>query len=167
MPRSLPLPAEIFDYFEYDPDTGIIRWKVRRNKMQKGQIAGYCHSSGYIRIEVKGKSYKAHRIAFALGHNTLNIPNGIDHINGNRSDNRLDNLREATTQQNNYNTRKRKNTTSKYKGVSWDTRYQKWHARIRINGKQKHLGYYTSEEEAYAAYCKAAIELHGEFANLG
>lgn len=166
MPRILTLPAEIFDYFEYDPDTGIIRWKVSCRKMQKGQIAGTPDYQGYIMIRLKGKLYKAHRIAFALGHNTVDIPDILDHINGDKKDNRLVNLRAATVQQNNYNQRKQKNTTSKYKGVSWHPRHQKWQARIRINGKQKHLGYYTSEEEAYAAYCKVAVELHGEFANL-
>jgi hypothetical protein len=168
MPRILPIPAEVFAYFRYDPETGIIKWKINNGvKNLKGKTAGHLNKEGYIEIRFKGKNYQGHRIAYALGRNTLDIPSALDHINRDRSDNRLENLRAATAQENSCNTSKRKNTTSKYKGVSWYRRYQKWQAHIRHNGKSRYLGMYATEEKAHAAYCKAAAELHGDFANFG
>ena len=168
MPRILPIPAEVFAYFCYDPKTGIIKWKIDNGpKNWKGKIAGHLNSKGYIEIRFKGKTYQGHRIAYALGHNTLDIPSTLDHTNCDKSDNRLENLRAATAQENSRNINKRKHTTSKYKGVSWYRKYQKWQAQIRHNGKSIYLGYHATEEEAHAAYCKAAAELHGDFANFG
>ena len=169
MPRILPIPAEVFAYFRYDPKTGIIKWKIDNGpKNWKGKTAGHLNSKGYIEIRFKGKTYQGHRIAYALGRNTLDVPSTLDHINCDKSDNRLKNLRAATAQENSYNKNKAVfHTTSDYKGVSWYKRLQKWQSQIRHNGKSKHLGMYTTEEEAHAAYCKAAAELHGDFANFG
>jgi hypothetical protein len=168
MTNIIPLPAEIFDYFQYNPDTGIIRWKIDNGpKNWKGKTVGHLNLKGYIEIRFKGKTYQGHRIAYALGHNTLDIPPALDHINCDRSDNRITNLRPATYQENSCNKKKKTKTTSKYKGVSWYWRHQKWQAQIRHKGKSIYLGYYHSEEEAHAAYCKAAAELHGDFANFG
>jgi len=168
MTNIIPLPAEIFDYFQYNPDTGIIRWKIDNGRCNpKGKVVGHLNSRGYIEIRFKGKTYQGHRIAYALGHNTLEIPPMLDHINCDSSDNRITNLRAATDQENSYNKKKRPKTTSKHKGVSWYQRHQKWQAQIRHKGRSVYLGYYHSEEEAHAAYCRAAAELHGDFANFG
>ena len=75
-------------------------------------------------------------------------------------------MREATRSENEWNKTKQINNTSGFKGVYLNKAAQKWHTKISINNKQKHLGYFDSPEEAYAAYCKAAKELHGEFVNL-
>jgi hypothetical protein len=90
----------------------------------------------------------------------------VDHINGDGLDNRRSNLRLATKAQNQRNQRLRRDNKSGFKGVCWDNRAKKWRALIRFNGKQKTLGYFDTPEEAYEAYCAAAIELHGEFARL-
>ena len=90
----------------------------------------------------------------------------IDHVNGDRSDNRFCNLREATNSQNQANRRCEATSTSGVKGVSWDRRCRRWQAQISINGKPKHLGGFTSKEEAARAYAAAAIALRGEFARL-
>lgn len=88
----------------------------------------------------------------------------VDHINGNGLDNRRDNLRPATTAQNQWNTEKQANNTSGYKGVTYDKRARKWKAYIGVNGKRLHLGYFSTAEEAAIAYNDAASVAHGEFA---
>ena len=87
----------------------------------------------------------------------------VDHINQNGLDNRLCNLRCATSQQNKHNQRAKRNNKSGYKGVFLENRSGKWVARIMVNGKNMHLGYFTDPLEAHFAYCKASKDLHGEF----
>jgi len=92
----------------------------------------------------------------------LDLSNEIDHINGDKLDNRRENLRSATRSQNMMNSGKPKNNTSGHKGVSWHR--NKWEARIIINGKKKHLGCFEDKEEAAKAYKEAAEKYFGEFA---
>lgn len=98
----------------------------------------------------------------------IDNPNGliIDHINRNGLDNQRKNLRLATKTQNLRNSRKRRNTSSKYKGVSLYKRYNKWEANIRVNKKLLHLGFFDDEKEAAMAYNEAAKKHFGDFANL-
>lgn len=96
-------------------------------------------------------------------------PEGMDtdHINGDRTDNRRSNLRVCTRRENTRNARKTtRQTSSKYKGVCWHKRNKIWGAQIRVNGKQKYLGDFKTEEQAAHAYNEAALEFYGEFANL-
>ena len=90
----------------------------------------------------------------------------VDHINGNGLDNRRCNLRITNSHGNNCNSAKRKNSTSKYKGVSWSSREKKWKAQIQENKRKRPLGTYVSEEQAARVYDKAALQLHGEFAKI-
>jgi len=90
----------------------------------------------------------------------------VDHINGNTLDNRKENLRLATNQQNAVNSRKPKNNTSGLKGVIFYPKQNRWRAFIKFNYKQIHLGMFGTKEEAHAAYCAKAIELYGEFARF-
>lgn len=91
----------------------------------------------------------------------------IDHINENRDDNRITNLRLATSVQQGCNQGLRKNNTSGFKNIHWDKQHQHWQARIRINGKRVFLGGHSTAEKAFAVYCAAALKYHGEFANTG
>jgi hypothetical protein len=152
----------------YEPDTGRFFWLVDRpRKTKAGDEAGYKNKRGYIEIRYNHKTYNAHRIAWYLqtGHDPQVMK--IDHINNERSDNRFSNLRLATEKQNARNRKKGEGVTSKYKGVHWYKRHQKWRASIGHAGGCIHLGYFEDEYEAHLAYCRAALRLQGEFANFG
>lgn len=153
---------ELKEVLDYNPDTGVFTWKKTVNsRVKAGDVAGYKNKLGYITIKIKGKPYKAHRLAYL--YMTGNFPeNFIDHINQIKDDNRWTNLRDATYSQNNSNKVKQKNNTSGYKGV---VRYRnKWRATIKYMYKNIHIGYYATPQEAAEAYKKKAIELMGDFA---
>ena len=146
---------------DYNPETGIFTWKIRPAYcINIGDIAGCLNKNdGYIRIQINNKSYQAHRLVWL--YMTGNCPiKTIDHINHIRTDNRIINLRDITQRENQYNRSENKNNSSGYKGVSWHKKANKWHARIRVNGKQIHLGYFTDKEEASQAYQEAKEKYH-------
>ncbi|CAM8763051.1 HNH endonuclease [Burkholderia pseudomallei] len=94
-------------------------------------------------------------------------PREVDHRNGNKADNRRMNLRVCTKAKNHLNRGLRPDSETGFKGVNWMPLHRKWRARIQMDGKRAHLGLFETAEEAHAAYCKAADDLHGEFANYG
>lgn len=157
---------ELKRLLHYDPDTGVFTWKVRTtNGVKVGDVAGKKDKSKYTYIGINKKAYLAHRLAWL--YMTGEWPkNSLDHINGVYSDNKWENLREATYSQNNFNKTSYKNSSSKYKGVSYHKRKNKWAARVTVNKQSNFLGYFDSEEEAALAYNKQAIKLHGEYAKL-
>lgn len=114
------------ELFEYNPDTGDFTRRVAKGRAAKGSIAGSRNSNGYVYIKIDKISYSAHRLAFLYMEGRF--PEEIDHINRIRWDNRWNNLREATHQQNcrNRNTR----STSGYLGIHWDTNSSKWKVEI-------------------------------------
>lgn len=157
--------SDLKKILHYNPNTGIFTRLISKGGNLKGSIAGNLRDQGYIRIVIKNKKYYAHQLAFL--YMTGSIPKCIDHIDGNRSNNAWSNLRKATTSQNLINSKKRKNSKSKYKGVSFHSRrILKWAARININKKQYILGYYNTQEEAAIVYNEAAIKYYGNFAKL-
>ena len=129
-----------------------------------------CCSGGYYSFPHRQKKgskhfqYLSHRMIYYLHHREL--PEFIDHIDGNPLNNSLTNLRAATKSQNGMNRRSRINSSSKYLGVNWVNSRKKWQAQIQTSGKRIHIGRFTCEKEAARAYNKAASEYHGEFANL-
>jgi len=157
--------AYLTSILDYDPDTGIFTWSTPRPKIRVGQKAGCLHKGKkYVYIEIDGKGYAAHRLAWFYVTGKMPIDQ-IDHINRNRSDNRFENLREAN---NKFNQANRK-TTSKYglKGITyhkWLTE-NPWEAKIRVDKKDIYLGCYPTKEEAHKAYCIAAEKYFGEFAS--
>lgn len=137
---------------------------IRANQLKKvNEITGLNiepkYAKGTNRVEV---FTRIHRLL--LGATDPKIQ--VDHINGNKLDNRKKNLRLATNQQNQYNVGLRKDNTSGYKGVSWYKKGKKWHAAIRNGNKSIHLGYFKTAVEAARAYDKAAVEFFGEYAYL-
>jgi len=156
----------IRDYVEYFPETGIFIWKKSPTpRIKVGDGCGSSHGCGYITITVMQKSYLAHRLAWFLTYGEWPI-NDIDHIDGDRKNNKITNLRGATRQENLRNTGSRKNKTSNYKGVSWDKTRCKWVAYIKFNGKVKNLGRFNNEEDAALEYNKWAKEKFGVYGVL-
>mgnify|MGYP003419948962 CR=1 FL=1 len=154
---------ELKNCLRYEPDTGRFIWASAITKSVKkcliGQEAGVLHHSGYVYINIMGKKYAAHRLAWFFVHGEF--PQGfLDHINRNKSDNRISNLRKATRSQNSANMRGRSNTG--FKGVQ--KTQGKYTARIRYNYKLRHIGVYATAEEASEAYQKEAKKLFGDFA---
>jgi hypothetical protein len=155
--------------FEYDKETGNLIWKIkpssRGHHVKAGDIAGTLKSHGYLCVGINYNSYRAHRLIFLMHKGYL--PKTIDHINGDKLDNRIENLRAATVGQNQHNRKTNANNTSGYKGVSWNKALKKWTARITLERKIIHLGYFANVEEAAEVVRKAREELHGDFANHG
>lgn len=135
---------------DYNPETGIFRWKISIGAVKKGDIAGYKRLDGYCAIKIERKTYKAHRLAWLYVYGYF-PENEIDHINRIKNDNRICNLREVSHQCNMRNSKKPKNNTSGVKGISWYKKIQKWEARIKINRKTKHLGKYKDFDDAVCA----------------
>lgn len=154
----------------YDPDTGVFTWRAKsaRNSYARvGDVAGWINKKyGYRRISVMATQHQAHRLAWLYVHGEWPAQ-FIDHVNGDRSDNRFSNLRLATHAENMCNRPKPRTNTSGYKGVSWCRRDRRWRVKIKVNGQHHHIGRFATQDEAHAAYCEAAKKLHGEFANSG
>jgi hypothetical protein len=129
-----------------------------------GKIAGCKSGKGYIYIYIDSSSYLAHRIAWYFLTNIDPVDKQVDHKNGVKHDNMASNLRLATGSQNGANQKRHKDNKSGHKGVIFEKSVNKWRARIKVQGKPIHIGYYDSPELAHMAYCKHAIELNGEFA---
>lgn len=160
LPRS---EIETFDYLSrrlrYDADTGELRWTV----LFPGRLAGSVNSDGYVKLALERRDFKAHRIAWILHHGSAPpIGAHIDHINGNRTDNRIANLRITDAKGNCENSAKPVSNTSGFKGVAKCAGSPRWRAFICHKRRQIHLGMFDTPEEAHAAYCKAAKNLGWE-----
>jgi hypothetical protein len=151
---------QLRDTFDYDANTGVFVWKIRPSKAVKaGDVAGCTEKRiGYITIGIAGRIYKAHRLAWLYVYGSW--PKGlIDHINGNKADNRIDNLRDVFAGGNSQNVRKpNKRNKSGFMGVIWFQ--NKWRASMSVNGKSKWLGDYSTPEEAHQVYLEAKRKYH-------
>jgi HNH endonuclease len=138
----------------YSPETGKFTRRLSGNEM------GWLDPRGYWRLQIEDVRYWAHRLAWFYV--TDEWPTlDIDHINGDRSDNRWTNLRLCTMSENLCNRGAQKNNTTGLKGVS--RMRSKFQASIAFNGDRRHLGTFESATEAHRAYCQEAIKLHGKF----
>jgi hypothetical protein len=153
--------------FRYSFDDGILTWAVKRRGTKGiGNEAGSLRKNGYVQINIDGKLYFAHRLIWMLA--TGEWPKKeLDHINGVRSDNRLENLREADAFQNHQNQKRPSNNKSGTKGVCWNVSSGKWSCFVAINGKSKYWGSFTLKEDAEARVKSVRESIHGEFANHG
>jgi len=169
MPRRLNgISAEFLrEVLSYDPETGKFVWlRALSWRRGAGAEAGTSTKNGYLKIGIKGSEFLCHRLAWI--HHYGKDPGGfIDHINGNKSDNRIANLRLASHSENRANVHKlRSDNTSGYRGVFRHAQMKdKWYAKIGIQQKQKYLGIFDNKEDAKACYDKALKKYFGEFAN--
>jgi hypothetical protein len=159
------------DRLDYNPKTGELRWRTiletdrftrTWNTRYAGKVAGCLDVYGRRVIRLDGFLYFSHQLAWLYFYSRWPHPE-IDHKNRNMSDNRIDNLRIATSSQNKHNKGKLRTNTSGYKGVTWHSQTNKWAARIWLNNKPISLGLFQSKEDAAAAYARAAEKLHGHF----
>jgi flagellar hook-basal body complex protein FliE len=148
----------LLDSFEYKD--GNLYWKIAKPKTVIGKFAGSKLSNGYLHVQLNRKFILHHRAIFLMHYGYL--PKFIDHIDGNRSNNKIENLREATKAQNNWN-QKYKGSVSGFKGVTWNKQDKKWQPQIRANNKKFYLGKFENLSDAIIAYQKAAKKLHGEY----
>lgn len=159
MARKILTQERLKELLNYDPATGVFTWlkPVNRYSMVKpGDRAGCLHKRGYIHIKVDGDCYKAHRLAWLYVHGRWPEPS-IDHINRDKADNRLVNLRETDQLGNMQNKGAYRSNTSGYTGVSWNKQRQAWTAQIQFNRKNKHLGVFATPEQAFEAYQLAKL----------
>jgi hypothetical protein len=157
--------AEVRRLLHYESDSGTFFWRVDTRNTATGDMAGSRQSRGYWHIKINRRLYMAHRLAWLYV--TGEWPIGhIEHVNGNRSDNRFANLRVATNSENAWNSRICVNNACGYKGVHYKKRLKKFVAQINVDGRVYHLGVFKTATEAHAAYCKAAKEYFGEFARV-
>lgn len=169
--------AYLRECFDYDPLTGALTWRHRprhhfpddrvmnlKNTQRAGRPAGKVTERGYIVVTLKRSELKAHRIAFALhyGIELVDLPTFLDHIDTDRANNRIANLRPATREQNQHNARRRVDNTSGVKGVQ--RRGRRWVASITAFGRRQPLGSFATLEDAVQARERAAQELHQDFA---
>lgn len=151
--------SRLKELLHYCPVTGVFTWIVARQRARCGDAAGRINHDGYRQIGIDGKRYSTHRLAWL--YMTGEWPERqIDHRNGVRDDNRWSNLREATNAENGQNRGVRSNSTSGFMGVTWSKKLGMWQAQIGIAGRVKYLGYFTTQEDAHAAYLAAKAKHH-------
>jgi hypothetical protein len=158
------------DTVDYDPETGIFKWKPRPfsppniNGLLARRNAGAL-SHGYLRLTIGNRGYYAHRLAWIYVYGKWPVGE-IDHIDLNKSNNKIANLRQSDSSQNSCNMAIPSTNTSGYKCVSWNKKTGRWMAKIQIRKKQIYLGLFDTPEAAYQAYCEMVPNLHGEFARM-
>ena len=153
--------AAILSLLAYDPETGVLTWKRKPNRRIKiGSVAGRVDGCGYVNIKVDGKLHKAHRLAFLIVEGKFPAQR-VDHINGDRADNRWNNIRHASPSENSQNIAgPTARNTSGYLGVTRGIRGNGWIAQIVIDKSRHHLGTFKDPEDAHRAYIAAKKQLH-------
>lgn len=177
--KSLPSWEYLNECFNYDPDTGVLSWKVRpahhfmkpgRDIMFNNTYAGkncttVSNTTGYVQVAIsvngKKEKYRAHRVIHKLM--TGLDPDEIDHVNHIRDDNRWVNLREVSSTQNKQNLSMHLDNIAGYKGVTFHPPTQKYMVRIQVNKKPIYIGLYVTAELAHEAYLAASKQHFGEF----
>lgn len=158
--HSILTAPHVREVLDYNPETGTIIRRKSRARWQ-GKAAGMVDAYGYLVIKIGSRTYKAHRLAWL--HFYGEWPAGmIDHINGDKADNRIANLRDVTNQVNVQNARKARssNKSTGLLGAHWDEHSGCFLSRIGVNGKLVRLGRFDSQEAAHAAYLEAKRRLH-------
>ena len=151
------------ELLSYDPETGVFTRRVatgRHDRHKAGEPVGWRDPDGYVLTSVDGRDYRTHRLAWLYVHGTWPAA-WLDHIDGNTSNNRISNLREATPAQNAQNQRLDcRASKSGLLGAHWNKGRQTWFSRIQYNGRSKHLGNFETPELAHEFHCLAKAMIH-------
>ena len=140
---------------DYNADSGEIKWTYANSKnTNKGKVAGTKLSNKYIRIFIYGKLYQAHRLAWYMYYGK-EPEYGLDHIDGNKHNNAIDNLRDIPQSGNAKNSSLSKANSSGFTGVTFMRRSKKWRSRIMVDGSDIHLGFYDDKQKAISARVRA------------
>ena len=158
--------ARLKEILEYNPESGLFKWKTALKNHKRGWFKGSLGGTGDLYIGVAMMKYKAHRLAYLYmkGSFPLEV---IDHIDGDRANNKWGNLRACSQSENAYNSRMMSNNTSGYKGVSWRDSGKKWCVRVSVKGNYKSFGSFEDYELACLVADEVRDKYHGEFANHG
>jgi hypothetical protein len=151
--------ARLRELLHYDSDTGVFTRLNSRKRTNAQGAVGSLYSCGYVYISLAPRRYIAHRLAWLYVHGYM-PSNDLDHINGDRADNRIANLRECTRAENMQNYKKPRTNTSGFIGVHWRAKDNRWTAVINSGRKAHHLGLFSTPEEAASAYLAAKSRLH-------
>ena len=147
--------SRLKELFDYSPTTGFLTRKVKMGPGAVGSIAGTVIRRRYRQVMVDGKCYLGHRLAWLYVHGEF--PSGeVDHVNGNRDDNRIENLRVVDRQGNSRNMKIRSDNSSGAVGVAWNKARGMWRARIGVNNQDIILGYFDDLDEAITARSEAS-----------
>ena len=147
----------VLEHLEYVRSTGLLLQKKPRSKISVGSIAGSVTPYGYRYIQLAGKKYAAHRLVWLIEHGSF--PKlFIDHIDGNKLNNKIENLREATSKQNNENKGVPKNSKTGVRGVSYNRKLKKYVAQIQHNGVGHYLGIHDTLDGAREAYLQGVTK---------
>lgn len=149
--------SRLKELLSYDSETGLLTWIINRKSVKIGFIAGTLCDTGYISVTLDMKRYKAHRLVWLYVHGEF-PKECLDHINRDRADNRIDNLREVTNAENQQN--KQFKSTGRLLGCHKLNKSEKFYSCIRFEGKNLRLGVFDTEEGAHQAYVSAKRKLH-------
>lgn len=156
----MELTAErLRNLLDYDPATGLFRYKVSKGPARAGEVAGTVGNHGYVQIRARGKKHLAHRLAWLYVHGVW-PRDYLDHKNRDKTDNRIANLRECCQCENMQNRKIGSNNKSGCKGVNWHAATGTWQARITVNKVRIQLGWFTNLHDAITARNKAVAALH-------
>lgn len=163
-PKTNITHERLLERLRYDPHTGDFVFRTHRCSNLIGRVAGSVMSTGYVEVQVDKKRFLAHRLAWFYMKGAWPKSN-LDHHDGDRSNNRFSNLREATQAQNTCNKAIQRNNRSGVLGVIWDEARGLWRAYVNKNGQHYHLGRFVSLDDAIAARKEGALAVHGVFAS--
>ena len=154
--------AQVRHLLSYDAMSGVFTWRENRSNVKAGAVAGCKNVHGYLVIRLFGKLRLAHRLAWLHHYGDEGMPALLDHINGDKADNRIANLRAATKVINGQNRRtaQTNNKSSGLLGVAWLERVQKFMAYIDVGGKRRYLGLHSDKAVAHQVYLDAKRKIH-------